>query len=199
MPPPRRAPTFTERMRREQLVAVTIDVIARHGYAGCSLQRIADAAGITKAAVVYHFASKNAVIRAAYDAVIAALTAHVTERLTAAPTAGARVEAYVESVVEHMARHPGHVRVIVEALGDGNDTGIDDSPRSARRWVTLAQLVDAAVESGDYRADIDSRVLAIVLNGAIDAVVAESLEDPTFDLDRAAAAIVELLTSATRA
>ena len=34
--------TFTERARRAQLVDVTIRLIAEHGYAGCSLQRIAE-------------------------------------------------------------------------------------------------------------------------------------------------------------
>ena len=39
MPP--RARTFTERLRREQLIGVTVVLVAEHGYRGVSLQRIA--------------------------------------------------------------------------------------------------------------------------------------------------------------
>lgn len=183
--------TITEQARRAQLITVTIDVIAAYGYAGCSLQRIADAAGITKAAVIYHFASKNAVIQAAYEDVIAALTEHMWTRLQAATSAAGMVEAYVESLIGYMGMHPGHVRVIVEALN--NDTGIQDSPSSTARWTPLADLIDTAKNAGDYREDVDSQMLAIILGGAIDAVVAQSLADSTFDLNRATGAILDLL------
>ena len=193
MPPTTRRPTFTEQARRRQLVEVTIQLIARHGYAKCSLQRIAEAAGITKAAVIYHFASKQAVVRAAYDSVIAGLTAHVAEALAAAPTAGAAVDAYVRALIGYLADHPDHVRVIVESLDDAHDTGIDDRPASAARWRPVAALVDAAKDAGVYRPDVDARTLAIMLGGAIDAVVAESLTDPAYDLGSAADAVVDLL------
>jgi AcrR family transcriptional regulator len=189
-----RPATFTERARRAQLVAVTIGLIAEHGRAGCSLQRIADAAGITKAAVLYHFESKNAVVRAAYDEVIASLTGRVGAEVKAAPSPAAAVDAYVRALIGHLADNPGHVRMIVEAF-DG-DTGVTDRPNSPSRWRAVAGLIDAAVEAGQYRADVDSRVLAIVLGGAIDAVVAESLADPGFDLVRATAVVLDVLHGA---
>jgi AcrR family transcriptional regulator len=193
----RRGPTFTEQARRAQLIAVTIDVIARHGHHQCSLQRIADAAGITKAAVLYHFAGKDAVIRAAYASVIAALTERVGAAVEAAATPAAAVEAYLRAMLDHMADHPAHVRVLVAALDERNDTGIEDR-RSPARWQPLAALIDAAVTSGEYREDVDSRVLAIILGGAVDAVVAEGLDDPAFDLTTAATAVLTVADTARR-
>ncbi|MBB4933768.1 AcrR family transcriptional regulator [Lipingzhangella halophila] len=188
-----RQPTITEQARRTQLVSVTIDLVATHGYAGCSLQRIADAAGITKGAVIYHFSAKNAVIRAAYDAVIDALTERVGAALRDASGPASAVDAYVESMIGYMAENPTHVRMIVEALSPANDTGIDDTPASAARWQPLADLVDAAVAAGEYRSDLDSATLAIILTGAIDAVVAQTLAEPGHDLFRGTAAILEML------
>lgn len=183
--------TITEQARRAQLIAVTIDVIAEHGYAGCSLQRIADAAGITKAAVIYHFASKNLVIQAAYEAVIASLTEYMWIRMQAATSAAGTVDAYVISLIGYMDMNPRHVRMIVEALD--NDTGIEDRPTSASRWKLLAGLIDTAKRAGSYREDVDSQMLAIILGGAIDAVVAQSLSDPAFDLNRATAVVLDIL------
>ncbi|MEV4280942.1 TetR/AcrR family transcriptional regulator [Actinoplanes xinjiangensis] len=190
---PDRQLTFTEQARRAQLVDVTIRVIAEHGYAGCSLQRIADAAGITKAAVIYHFATKRAVVRAAYDTVIAGLTDHVGALITQATTPAGRVDAYVRGLIGYMGANPDHVRVIVEALDDDHDTGIADRPHSPERWRPLADLINAAKNARVYRQDLDARITAIVLGGAIDAVVAEFLTDRSFDTDTAADAVVDML------
>ncbi|ASU82592.1 TetR/AcrR family transcriptional regulator [Nocardiopsis gilva YIM 90087] len=188
-----RQPTFTEQARRAQLIAVTIDLVAAHGYAGCSLQRIADAAGITKGAVIYHFATKNAVIRAAYDAVIGALTERVTAALEAASGPASAVDAYVDSMISHMAENPTHVRMIVEALSPANATGIEDHPGSAARWQPLADLITAAVEAREYRSDVDAKILAIMLTGVIDAVVAQARTDPEYDLAGSTGAVLDML------
>lgn len=192
---PRRAAdrplTFIEQARRAQLIAVTIDLIARHGYAQCSLQRIADAAGVTKAAVIYHFASKAAVVRAAYESVIGALTAAVGAGVAAAPTPAAAVEAYVTTIVGHLAANPTHVRVIVEAIAE-DETDVADRPDSPQRWQGLADLIAAA-----HGSDVDARTLAIVVNGAIDGIVAEWLRDPGFDLPAATDVIVRTIRAAT--
>ncbi|MEH1099552.1 TetR/AcrR family transcriptional regulator [Micromonospora sp. CPCC 205561] len=188
-----RPPTFTEQARRAQLIRVTIQLIAAHGYAGCSLQRIAESAGITKAAVIYHFASKRAVIRAAYDTVIARLAEHVGALIAQAETPAGQVDAYVRGLIGYMAAHPDHVRVIVEALDDDHDTGIADRPGSPERWRALADLVEAAKTAGAYRAKLDSRTTAIMIGGAIDAVVAESLTDRSYDLRAAADAVIGML------
>jgi AcrR family transcriptional regulator len=150
---------------------------------------------VTKAAVLYHFDSKNAVVRSAYESVIGALTAIVGERIAAAPTPAAAVDAYLTALVRYMADNPTHVRVIVEALDRDNATGIGDSPQPTERWKGLADLIDAAVASGAYRSDVDSRVLALILNGAVDGLVAESLADPAFDLTAATGTVLAMLHS----
>ncbi|MEU4423609.1 TetR/AcrR family transcriptional regulator [Actinoplanes sp. NPDC024001] len=187
--------TFTEQARRAQFVGLTIRVIAEHGYAGCSLQRIADAAGVTKAAVLYHFASKAALVRAAYLEVISQLTTRVGALVEQAEGPAQAVEAYLRGLIGHLAEHPDHVRVIVEAL-DG-ESSIPDQPSSPARWQALAALIDAAKESGAYRREVDSRVLAIMLGGAVDALIAESMQDPAFDTLAGADALVDLVRRGT--
>jgi AcrR family transcriptional regulator len=176
--------TFTVEARRAQFIGLTIKIIAEHGYGGCSLQRIADAAGVTKAAVIYHFSSKNAVVRAAYDAVIADLTGHVGTLVDAAADPAGAVEGYVRGMTGYMAEHPGHVRVIVEALTEG---GVPDH-NSPARWQALAALLGEACPAGT-----DTRTLAIVIGGAIDGLISEFLDDPSFDPRAGAEALLTLL------
>ncbi|MFC3997357.1 TetR/AcrR family transcriptional regulator [Nocardiopsis sediminis] len=196
---PARRPTITERARRDQLIGLTIALVAEHGYAATSLSRIAAAASISKAAVLYHFASKNAVVEAAYRSVVERLAAHVGPRVEAAATPGAAVEAYAAGVIGYMAEHPDHVRMITEALRTPEETRIEDSPASASRWQVLASLIERAQATGEYRGSADARTLAIMVNGAIDAVVAESIEDPGYRLDEAADAVIDLIRRTARA
>ncbi|MDT0304156.1 TetR/AcrR family transcriptional regulator [Streptomonospora wellingtoniae] len=188
-----RRPTITEQARRAQLISVTIELVAARGYAGCSLQRIAEAAGVTKGAVIYHFESKNAVIGAAYDEVVGALARRVHSALHDASGPADAVDAYVESTIGYMAANPAHVRMLVEALSPANEAGIADHPGSAARWQALAELITAALEAGEYRPETDAKTLAIILNGAIDAVVAQTLADPGYDLAGSTAYVLDML------
>ncbi|MVA76229.1 TetR family transcriptional regulator [Auraticoccus sp. F435] len=178
--------SLTEETRRAQLVEVTIDLVAEHGYAGTSLQRIADAAGITKPAVLYYFASKSAVVAAAQQAVLSALVERVSAAVDAADPAGAPA-AYVREMVAHFREHPRHARMMVEALVHTGTPAED----SSARWGPLAALLQAATgQPGDHRA------LALVVGGGIDAIVAEQMRDPGFDSAAAAEVLVGLLPAA---
>jgi AcrR family transcriptional regulator len=188
-----RPPTFIEQARRAQLVDATIDLVARHGYAGASLARIAEAARISKATVLYHFPSKDAVVRAAYESVIEGLTTRVGAAIRSASGAAA-LEAYVRSLVGYLHERPERARVITETiLGDDEVT---DRPGSPARWRTVADLVEAARDAGDYRTDVDPRVTAILINGAIDAIVAERMADSGFDTPGAAETLIAMLRRA---
>jgi AcrR family transcriptional regulator len=188
-----RSPTFIEQARRAQLIDATIDLVARHGYAGTSLARIAEAARISKATVLYHFPSKDAVVRAAYASVIGGLTTHVGAAV--GPLSGAAaLEAYIRSLVGFLHERPERARVISEVIAA--DTDVSDRPNSESRWRVVADLVDAAKAAGDCRADVDARVTALIVNGAIDAIVAERLADPAFDTVRAAEELIGLLRRA---
>lgn len=168
--------TFTEEARRRQLVDVTVALIAEHGYGRCSLARIAEAAGVTKGAVLYHFRTKDAVVRAAYAHALGGLVDAVGAAVDAATTPGEALRAYVTTMLEYLAAHPQHARVLADSLDAAVVADRDD--RSAR-WRPVADLVAAAQADGTCRAG-DPRSLAVALGGAIDGLVAERLADPVF-------------------
>ncbi|MFI7080094.1 TetR/AcrR family transcriptional regulator [Micromonospora sp. NPDC049903] len=187
--------TITEQARRAQLIGVTIDLIARHGYTGTSLIRIAEGAGISKAAVLYHYPSKDAVVRAAYDSVLEDLTTRVAAAVEAASGAAA-VEAYIRSLTGYLTEHPTHTRMIVEAIGSAPT--VDDLPNAPSRQQSVAALIAAARDAGDYRPDIDPDATAVIMNGALDAIVSQNLTAPDFDTARAAEYLIDLLRRSLR-
>src|SRR5690606_41862371 len=85
--------------------------------------------------------------------------------------------------------HRQHARGLAAA---GTQEGFDHARED--RWAPLSGLLDAAaLARGDDAPAADSRALAVLIGGAIDGIVAEHLEDPTFDTDAAAAILVAML------
>lgn len=190
--------SLIERTRRAQLIDVTIELVAEHGYAATSLTRIAQAAGITKGAVLYYFPSKNAVIAAARDQVLAELVTDVGAAVDSSPVANAPA-VYVRRMVGHLDENPRRARMIVEAglheaslpRGDEQDDG--GRSASALRWQPLVTLLQHARQARGLAPASDLRALAIAMGGAIDGLIAEKLEDPSYDAVAAAETIVRML------
>src|SRR5690349_24322858 len=58
---------------RERLLTAALDLFADHGVSGTSLQMIADALGVTKAAVYHQFPSKDEIVLAVAEHELARL------------------------------------------------------------------------------------------------------------------------------
>lgn len=177
--------TFTEEARRAQLIDVTTELVADHGYAATSLGRIAESAGITKAGVLYHFPSKQALVEAAHARVLSELVEAVGAAVDAAGPADAPA-AYIRAMIGHLRERPRHVRMIVEAM-----TSVAPLTDSKARWSAVADLIATARDARGLTGQVDLRSAALVIGGGIDAIVSESLGDPEYD----AAAAAELLVS----
>ena len=78
--------------RREQLLSVALEVFARHGYHGSSMNEVADAAGVTKPVLYQHFSSKRELYLA--------LLAEAGDRLFEAISTAARLAGSPHAQVE---------------------------------------------------------------------------------------------------
>ena len=67
--PSQSRPSRTQQERREdtraRLLAATIECLVEHGYAGTTTQRVQDRAGLSRGALLHHFATKEALLVAA--------------------------------------------------------------------------------------------------------------------------------------
>src|SRR5881628_2519191 len=73
-------------LRREQIVRATIRCLARDGYAGLTMKKVARTAGVSQGILHYYFADKRAILVAALEMVMADLD----RRVAAAQARGAR-------------------------------------------------------------------------------------------------------------
>ncbi|HYB88919.1 MAG TPA: TetR/AcrR family transcriptional regulator [Streptosporangiaceae bacterium] len=193
--------TFTETARRAQVMAAAMDTIAELGYGQASLARIAEKAGTSKGVIVYHFGGKDELIRALVAELVARGIAYMGPRIEAEPTGPGKLRAYIESNLGFMRENHNHVVAIVEIAlnaraADGSplyDFAVQDEGVAA-----LQQLLAYFQGTGEFRAGFDSRVMAMAIRAAINAVPMQLARHPALDIGHHAREIADLFDIATR-
>jgi AcrR family transcriptional regulator len=84
---------------QSRILDAALALFAEHGISGTSLQMIADAIGVTKAAVYHQYNTKDEIVLAVASDVLAALEAAVTAAETWRPRSRARARAVL---IDHM-------------------------------------------------------------------------------------------------
>jgi DNA-binding LacI/PurR family transcriptional regulator len=99
------AETFIRAARREQMIQATIETVAEVGFHKASLARIAERMGIAKGGIIYHFSSRDELIRAALQEVFDRLTRHMLERVGGVTSSREAVWIYVVTLVGYLDAH----------------------------------------------------------------------------------------------
>jgi AcrR family transcriptional regulator len=86
---------------RGQIVDAALDVLVEHGYAGMTMQRVQDVAGVSRGALTHHFASMAELAAAAVEAVADRQTAAISDELTR-PAGVATVPELVDALLRSL-------------------------------------------------------------------------------------------------
>ena len=157
----------------QQILAEATRLFARHGFAGTSLQAIADGVGISKPTLVYHYGSKERL----YDAVLDALLDHWRDELprlmTAASSGGPRLDALLLAFFDFFRRDPDRARLLLrEAL----DRPVELAARLRRDLQPYTGLLTQAITVGQaqglLRPDVDPQAFTVLVISAALGVVA---------------------------
>jgi AcrR family transcriptional regulator len=108
--------------RRDRLLAAGFDLFGTSGYAATSIEGICPAAGVTARHFYEHFASREALLRAVYDGIIAETQRAVLRALTPSVGAEARATAGVRAFVRAYLEDPRRARIAcIEVIGVSAD------------------------------------------------------------------------------
>ncbi len=132
----------------DDLRAIALAEFASAGYAGTSLQRIAEVAGVSKSAVLYHYASKEALLEAAIGPAIDRLGGILESFATEPITAASRAE-FIERFVDLLLAHRLEVHTFIN-----QGRSLEDVPvitRANALVARLAQFFSASVASVEDR------------------------------------------------
>jgi AcrR family transcriptional regulator len=109
-------------------------LFAQRGFAKTSVQDVADAVGLSKAGLLHHFPSKDA-LHDAVRAQAAALGQRVLEQVSDLPPGPARDRRAIEVLVDVAVAHPGLVALLLTPVlrggGDAGAPGLDAASAAA--------------------------------------------------------------------
>jgi AcrR family transcriptional regulator len=141
-------------------------LFAERGFAGTSLQDIADAVGLTRPALYYYVKGK--------DELLAKLVAEITEESAASIGAiarradldpAAKLRAIVKASVQRQAEHAARFRLLLLSEAE-LPAEIAAAHEAGRRAVlkSIARVIDRGIEEGVFR-PVDARIVALGVLG----------------------------------
>ena len=157
-----RRPSQRGDARKKRIIEVATSMLARNGSRGTTLGDIAVAVGVSQAAVVYHFGTKEELLHAVLDY---RDQFEDTQLWRMGPDPGLRIFDIISGIVRSWDDHPDIVGLLAVLLAENvADDGLL-RPRLRRNYQLtvdrIAGTLGNAQERGEMRADVDPRLAAI--------------------------------------
>ena len=166
--------------RRDQLLDVTMELIAGAGFASVSMQAVAQRAGVSRPVVYEHFATLQGLLEALVDREMSAALEQVSETALGDLSGADATLVMLESLSRYLAAvhsHPATWRLVL--------TPPQGAPESLRRRIARGRArvlarIDEAVSLGSLNDTFasDSELSAHLLSAIADEYARLLLDDP---------------------
>jgi AcrR family transcriptional regulator len=130
---------------RSRIQEVALELFIEQGYEGTSLREIAERLGVTKAALYYHFKTKEDIVASLMEDRLAAMTELVAWARSQPPSQQLRrevVRRYAALLLE--GKHHDVMRFL-----ERNQTALRDHPKSGKMRDLMMETVDLLSSPGD--------------------------------------------------
>ena len=155
-----------------RIIAAALDLFARHGVGGTSLGMIANALGVTKAAIFHQFKTRDEIILAAAEAELGHLEA-VLDAADAEPTRAEARQVLITGIVDLTVERRATVSVI---LSDPVIVGFFGSHEPFRRVMhRLSRLLSGDDPSPE--AHVPTAMFSAAISGAVMHPMVRDLDD----------------------
>ena len=195
-----RSPAQEEKRRR--ILEAAVRAFARKGYHACRVGEIASEAGVAYGLVYHYFTSKDEILetifRDTWTQMLTAIEAVEAEGIPAAE----QLRKVAAIVLRTWKRDPDLVRVLVREVT--RSTHIQrEVAEIEHAYAALQRIVERGQQSGEFRSDVDARLAALIVYGALEELLTSwvmgQLDDSDADVDRAEKAVVSLVRDGLRA
>jgi AcrR family transcriptional regulator len=151
---------------RTQAVRAATRLFAAHGFDATSLQAVADAVGVTKQAVLHHFASKERLRQAVLETMLAHWNEALPRLLLAATASDERFDAVFGETRRFFTADPDRARLVLRELLDRPKELREVLRGPVKPWIgAVAGYIRAGQEGGRHFSDVDAEayVLEVML------------------------------------
>ncbi|GAA1961980.1 TetR/AcrR family transcriptional regulator [Microbacterium deminutum] len=175
--------------KREEILAVALEVVAKNGCRKATTSEIAERVGLTQPGLMHHFGSREEL----YQEVLRARDVHDLDEYYAP---NPRFEGFL-SVIQHNTQVPGLVQLYAEFAAEASIVGHPAHDYFVERyaWVRglLSSAIERAQEEGEMGPDLDVAEAADLIVATSDGFQVEWLHDPTIDMVGRLTRVWELL------
>lgn len=176
----------------DRLTNVALGVFADRGYDGASMDDVARAAGITKAAIYHHVGSKEELLARGLQRALEALFAILAEPQASDGRALDRLHYIVRSVAKLALDVLPELTVLVRVRGN-SETEREALARRRAFDEAIHAMVREAQAAGDFDASFDAAVVTRLIFGMCNSVVEWYRPDGPLDPDALATTIERLV------
>lgn len=180
--------------RRRQLLDIALTEFAEQGYSGVSMDRVAEAAGVTKPVLYQHFRSKRALYLELVDDVSGRLESAVVKATADASSPREQVEAGFRVYFRFVREHRDAYRLLFNA--DNRRDG-ELTEAVLRVEETFAQAIAALIDV-EGLGEEDRLLLARGIVGIAEVTSRQSLGGATSDPDAVAHRVANLAWAGLR-
>lgn len=192
MPTPTTAPTTRAQQAiqtRQRLIDAAARLFAAHGYTATTVAAIGEAAGVSRGLVNFHFTTKEKLLHAVIDELVAELEARMFPPDAAAASPMEALAILIGAHRRFVTGQPERARLLFRLQAEElNPTLVlDDFAKLHQRWLDRTRpWWEAALASGELDPGLDHNAVATVIIGALRGIALEWLLAPdAVDVDKA--------------
>lgn len=188
--------TFTEAARRAQIVDAAIETLAELGYRRTTFTQIARRAGLSSTGLIsYHFAGKDELIEQVVTRVYTEIQQFMAGRMQPGPDPAETLRRYIGANIEFIGTHRIAMKALLEVFLNG---GLHYDATAERTVMSpIEDILRAGQATGQFRA-FDTRVMATLIQRAIDGLPLLLDSHPDLDPDGYATEVMTVFDLATR-
>jgi TetR/AcrR family transcriptional regulator, fatty acid metabolism regulator protein len=166
--------------RQEEILRLAYRLMAKKGMHRMTLQDVADAAGMSKANVVYHHKTKEDLVLMSMQWVLERVAARVVEATASAAGRDAKIQAMIEAIFLDPNRNRNFYIVYAELIAHSSRNGRFAELNAWFREIVTGQYA-AVISSTTHRSERAVAESAKVVRALIDGLFLQWLEEPNWE------------------
>ena len=156
--------------KRALIRAAAVRAFAKKGYHACRVSDIAEEAGVAYGLVYHYFGSKEAVLETVFRETWQAMLDAIQAVEALGEPAPEQIRKVGAIVLRTWRNDPDLVRVLVREVTRSPQLQ-NEIDEIALAFATLERIIERGKSEGSFRADLDSRVAALMLYGALEEIL----------------------------
>jgi TetR/AcrR family transcriptional regulator, fatty acid metabolism regulator protein len=173
-------PVGEQTAKQEELLRLAYRLMATKGMHRMTLQDVADAAGMSKANVVYHYKTKEDLVLRAMQWVLERVTVRIVDATSSATGRDAKIRAMIDAIFVDPQRNRNFYIVYAELIAHSSRNGRFAELNSWFREIVTGQYA-AVIGSTTRRSKKAVAEAAMVVRALIDGLFLQWLEEPDWE------------------